>query len=235
MPVLHNQDYVCIANCGQTVGNDKACPSLPQLIKCLINHGFGSGIYRTCCLIQNENIRFHKKCPADRQQLLFSGRKAWHFIGNYSLITIRQCTYKLIHEGLPACIPEFFFRDFPFQTIFQIVSDRSFIHPGVLQNHCNVLPQACSCKVVNFYFVIKNNFSNVYFIKSFNQIYKCCLAGTSSSNNSDHLARFYNKVHMFNQLPLRYIRKAHIPEIDLSLQPVALSGFRFFFSLIFTI
>ena len=40
------------------------------------NHGFGSGIYRTCCLIQNENIRFHKKCPADRQQLLFSGRKA---------------------------------------------------------------------------------------------------------------------------------------------------------------
>ena len=43
--VLHDQDHIRIADGGKAVRNDKAGPALHQMIHCLLDQNFGSGIY----------------------------------------------------------------------------------------------------------------------------------------------------------------------------------------------
>ena len=54
--VLHNQDQIRVLDGGKPVGNDETGPASHQVIHSLLNPGFGSGIYGTGGLIQDQYL-----------------------------------------------------------------------------------------------------------------------------------------------------------------------------------
>ena len=53
--VLHDQDQICIFDGGKSVGNDKTCSALHQIIHGFLDLNLGSGIYGRSCLIQDQD------------------------------------------------------------------------------------------------------------------------------------------------------------------------------------
>ena len=54
--VFHNKNEICITDRGKSVGDDKTCSALHQIIHRFLNLDFGSCIDGRSCLIENENL-----------------------------------------------------------------------------------------------------------------------------------------------------------------------------------
>ena len=69
---IHYQDKVCIPDGRQTMGDNKAGPSLHQVIHSTLYPFLGPGIYRGCCLIQDQDLIVCQNCPGNSQKLFLS-------------------------------------------------------------------------------------------------------------------------------------------------------------------
>ena len=58
--VVHDENQVGVADCGQPVGDDKAGAVLHQLIHGLLDVQFGLGVDGTGRLVENQNLRVSK-------------------------------------------------------------------------------------------------------------------------------------------------------------------------------
>ena len=72
VPVLHDQNHIGIANGGQPVGNDKTGSALHEVIHCLLNQNFCTGIHRGGRLVQNHDPIVRQNGTGNGEQLFLS-------------------------------------------------------------------------------------------------------------------------------------------------------------------
>ena len=124
----------------------KAGTSLHQVIHGLLDQYLCPCIYRTCRLIQNQDLRICQNCPRDRQQLFLSLRHIVCFFIQFHIISARKCLHKLMHMSCLGCLDHFFIRCIQF-SVFDIVPDTSIEQPGILQHHSEHLTQFTSVEI----------------------------------------------------------------------------------------
>jgi len=67
--VLHDKDQVCVHDCGQPVGNDKACAVLHELSHSLPDLHLRPGVHAGGSLIKDQHCRITEHDPGDRKEL----------------------------------------------------------------------------------------------------------------------------------------------------------------------
>lgn len=70
--IFQNKDQICITNGGKTMRNNETGSALHQMVHRFLDPDFRSGIYRTGCLIQNQNRIICKDRTRNSQKLLLS-------------------------------------------------------------------------------------------------------------------------------------------------------------------
>ena len=69
---IQYNDLVCIFYRRNSLRNDDLCSIRNFFPECFSNQRICLCIYRTCGVIQNQNLRFFQKCPCNTQTLLLS-------------------------------------------------------------------------------------------------------------------------------------------------------------------
>ena len=144
VPLIQHQNVIRIADCGQSVGYYEACSALHQVVHCLLNDAFRSGINRGGCLVQNQYRRVGKNCPGYCQQLLLTCRNVCSFFVNLHVIAPRQSPDEMIRVGGLCSFNNFLIRGFR-SAVSDIIHYRIAVKPCVLQNHTEPASQLVSC------------------------------------------------------------------------------------------
>ena len=79
--VLHDENHIRLADGGQAVGHDEACPGLHHSVERLLDVRFGARVDGTGRLVENEHGRQAEHHACDAQQLPLSGRQCTACIG----------------------------------------------------------------------------------------------------------------------------------------------------------
>ena len=73
VPVLEDQDQVCIANGAEPVGNDEGGAIFRQPVHGRLDQRLGPGVYGGGGFVQNQKGRIFNHGPGDGHQLLLTG------------------------------------------------------------------------------------------------------------------------------------------------------------------
>ena len=73
---LHDQNAVCAANCGQSMGNDNGRAVLEQRFERLVKARLRVAVDASSCLVQDQKRCITVKGPSKGHQLAFAYRKA---------------------------------------------------------------------------------------------------------------------------------------------------------------
>lgn len=72
LALIHHDQIVGIAKCGETVRDGNRCTSLNELIQRLLDLQLGLRIQRCCRFIKNQYFRVMQNRPCNGQPLLFT-------------------------------------------------------------------------------------------------------------------------------------------------------------------
>ena len=87
--VIQHQDAVGAPDGGQPVGDDKASPSLAQVLHSKADGPLRFRVHVGGSFIQNDNVRVRQKAPGNGQQLPLSLGDAGALVGENGVVTIR--------------------------------------------------------------------------------------------------------------------------------------------------
>ena len=132
--IFHDKDLASVANRRQTMGNDKYCTSLHQLIHTILYNGLCTGINTGGCLIQHQYRRVGDGCSGDGQQLTLTLREFRAVSIQHRIISLRKfgnkimciCKFCSCNDFLVCCIQ---------LSITDIVCHCSGEQMGILQYH----------------------------------------------------------------------------------------------------
>ena len=128
------------------MGNDEAGSALHEVIHCLLNLDFGSGIDGGGRLVQNHDPIVCQNCTGNGEQLFLSlGNIAGIFV-QFHLVAVRQLADKAVRMGCLCSSNDFFIRCIQ-SAIADIFHNRALEQPSVLQDHAERFPQVVPFKV----------------------------------------------------------------------------------------
>src|SRR5699024_8176228 len=150
-----DENHICIADGGETVGDDKAGAALHQVIHSLLDQYFGAGIHAAGSFVQNQDFRVGQNGPGNGEQLLLSLRHiAGLFVQNH-IVAVRQGADKVVHLCGNSSLTHFFVGGGEL-AVPDVVGNGAVIQPGFLQNHTKQRAQVVPLKGSNIITVYQN-------------------------------------------------------------------------------
>ena len=220
--VLHHQDQICILNGRKSVGDNKAGPSLHQVIHSLLDLHFCSCINGRCGLIQNQDLIVCQDRSCNGKQLLLPLRNITGLLIQDHLIAAGLLHDKVVDMGRFCCCDHLFIRCVQ-SSVADIFHNGSGKQPGVLQHHSEHLTEIAAVKVPDIMSVNLDT-SAIYIIKTHQQLYDRRFSCTCRSYNGDLLTVMHicRKI-IYNDL-IRIITEFHMLKLYISFQ--SLNGIR---------
>ncbi|MNJ61130.1 hypothetical protein D3C77_569030 [compost metagenome] len=132
--MIHHQNQIRILNRRQTVGNNKACSPLHELIHCFLDINFRPRIHAARCFIQNKNSRIGENSPGNRQQLLLALRNVGGLLIQDRIVAVGQRTDEVIRLRR-LCRLDNVLLSCSLSSIGDVVANRAIEQPCILQHH----------------------------------------------------------------------------------------------------
>ena len=220
--VLHHQDQICILNGRKSVGDNKAGPSLHQVIHSLLDLHFCSCINGRCGLIQNQDLIVCQDRSCNGKQLLLPLRNITGLLIQDHLIAAGLLHDKVVDMGRFCCCDHLFIRCVQ-SSVADIFHNGSGKQPSVLQHHSEHLTEIAAVEVPDI-MSVNLDASSIYIIKTHQQLYDRRFSCTCRSYNGDFLTVMHicGKI-IYNGL-IRIITEFHMLKLYISFQ--SLNGIR---------
>ncbi len=195
--------------------DDKAGSVFGQFIHRLLNHDLGSRIDRRGGFVKNQHRCILQHGACNGQKLLLPGRNG-SALGQNRIQAMRQGTDKFI-DSARACRPHNILVGHMLHAVCQVLANRPFKQPGVLQNHAEHSMNILAPNIVNRSTVNRNT-AAVDFKKAHQQIDHGCFPGTGRSDNRNLLSRLYIGTEILDYGAIRAfgIGKTHVVKHNLS-------------------
>ena len=118
------------------MGDDETGPVRTQRGHRMLECHLRPRIDRARRLVEDQQRRLCDKGSRDRDQLFLAGADIGAVVVDDSVIAFRQAVYETIHEHGPGCSEDLFFRSVG-TSVGNVVTDRAFEQPGILQHHAD--------------------------------------------------------------------------------------------------
>ena len=220
--ILHHQDQICILNSRQSVGDNKTCSALHQVIHGFLDLHLGSGINGRCGLIKDQDLIICQDRPRDSKKLLLALGNIAGLLVKYHLITARLLHDEIMDVSRFCCCDHLFICCVQ-SSVADIFHDGSGKQPGVLQHHSEHLTEIAAIEVPDI-MSVNLDASAVYIIKTHQQLYDRRFSCACRSYNGDLLTVMHicGKI-IYNDL-IRVITEFHMLKLYISFQ--SLNGIR---------
>ena len=132
--VLHDEDRVGVADRGQAVRDDEACPTFAQPVHRLLHQQLGAGVHRARRLIEDEDGGVGDEGARDRQKLALTSGDIRGVLLQDRLVALREGLDDVVDEaGLRGRLHVLIRGAGP--PIADVLPDRPLEQPRVLQHH----------------------------------------------------------------------------------------------------
>ena len=214
--VLHDKNQICILNGRKSVGDNKAGPSLHQVIHSLLDLHFCSCINGRCGLIQDQDLIVCQDRSCNGKQLLLPLRNITGLLIQDHLITAGLLHDKVVDMGRFCCCDHLFIRCVQ-PSVADIFHNGSGKQPGVLQHHSEHLTEIAAVEVPDI-MSVNLDASAIYIIKTHQQLYDRRFSCACRSYNGDLLTVMHIRGKIIYNDLIRVVAEFYMLKLYISFQ-----------------
>ena len=187
LSVFDYRDFVCIADSGEPVCDDKYGFALHQTIQPLLDQLFCAGIDGRGRFIENQYRTFGKHCAGNVQELALTLAEAVAIRSEHCFKTIRKSVNKIIGIGGPRRFDTFFIGGVQ-TSVPDVFQNRTCEQMRILKNYGHTMAQITFADISNIDAVIGDG-AVLNVIKAAHKIGERSFACARRTDQRDFLAR----------------------------------------------
>ena len=213
--VVEDDDLVGITDSREAMGDDESGASLHDGVHAPLYELFGTGVYRGCCLVENEDGGIGNGSAGNSQQLALSHTEVTSVATEQGVIAIGQTTDEVRGSYQLGCLDTFLVGGIEF-AVTDIVEDGAREEVRLLQDDAHAAAQRVFTDIGDGDAVVED-MSALYLVEAVDEVDDGGLACPCASHEGYLLSRVGIDIDIEEYLFLGGVAEINVLEVDVAL------------------